>query len=144
MNAKASSEAGPASFLPEKLRKKLNYWFVQYNPLYFFSALCVLFGVFLISKGLPELDWRKGQSLLTAVMQFYEILLIAGAALLVRMAGQYRPAVILALIEIFFIFSICLCGSKCSGSLFSRPRPRHFSFCGFWPRRTSGHGLVDC
>ena len=90
--------------MPEKLRKKLNYWFVQYNPLYFFSTLCVLFGVFLISKGLPELDWQKGQSLLTVVMQFYEILIIAGAALLVRTTGQYRPAVILALIEIFFLF----------------------------------------
>ena len=104
MNGNAPVETGPASFLSEKLREKLHYWFIQYNPLYFFSALCILFGVFLISKGLPELNWQKGQFLLTAVMQFYEILLIAGSALLVRIAGQYRPAVILALIEIFFLF----------------------------------------
>ena len=104
MNGNAPVETGPASFLPEKLKKKLHYWFIQYNPLYFFSALCILFGVFLISKGLPELDWQRGQFLLTAVMQFYEILLIAGSALLIRIAGQYRPAVILTLIEIFFLF----------------------------------------
>lgn len=90
--------------LPDWLHKKLHYWFVQYNPLYFFSALCVLFGMFLISRGLGEMDWHQGQLLLTAVMQLYEILLITGGALLFRAAGQYRPAVILVLIEVFFLF----------------------------------------
>jgi len=60
MNGNAPVETGPASFLSEKLREKLHYWFIQYNPLYFFSALCILFGVFLISKGLPELNWQRG------------------------------------------------------------------------------------
>lgn len=92
------------SFLPEQVRKRFHYWFVKYNPLYFFSALCVLFGVFLISKGLSELDWGRGQLFLTVVMQVYEIILIVGGAVLFRIAGQYRPAVILGLLEVFFIF----------------------------------------
>ncbi|MFH1490914.1 MAG: hypothetical protein ABII06_18575 [Pseudomonadota bacterium] len=88
----------------ERFHKKLHYWFVQYNPLYFFSAFCVLFGVYLISQGLEEMGWENGQLMLTGVMQFYEVLIIAGAAVLFRYAGQVRPAVILTLIEIFFLF----------------------------------------
>jgi hypothetical protein len=89
--------------LPDWLQKKLHYWFVQYNPLYFFSALCVLFGMFLFSRGLGQMGWKEGQLLLTAVSQLYEILLIIGAGLLFRVAGQFRPAVILGLIEVFFL-----------------------------------------
>lgn len=92
-----------SSELPDWLQKKLHTWFVQYNPLYFFSALCVLFGMFLISKGLGQMGWKEEQILLTAVSQLYEILLIIGAGLLFRVAGQSRPAVILGLIEIFFL-----------------------------------------
>ena len=90
--------------LPDWLVKKLHVWFVQYNPLYFFSALCVLFGMFLISRGLGQMGWKEGQLLLTAINQLYEILLIAGAGLLYRVAGQSRPAVVLGLIEVFFLF----------------------------------------
>jgi len=104
MNENNTSENGGESFFSKRVREKLNYWFIQYNPLYFFSALCVLFGLFLISKGLEEVDWSVGQLILSGVMQFYEILLIAGGALLFRVAGQHRPAVILGIIEIFFLF----------------------------------------
>ena len=98
------NEKNRSNDLPDWLNKKLHYWFVQYNPLYFFSALCILFGMFLISRGLVELDWSHGQLLLTVVMQLYEIVLIIGGALLFRFKGNYRPAVILGLIEIFFLF----------------------------------------
>lgn len=104
MEDKCSHEDQDKSFLPEQIRKLLHYWFVQYNPLYFFSALCILFGMFLISRGLTELGWQQGQLLLTAAMQLYEILLIIGGALLFRMAGLRRPAVILGLMEVFFLF----------------------------------------
>jgi len=104
MNAMGVGDKPGKSPFSERFQKKLYYWFVQYNPLYFFSAFCVLFGVFLISQGLEELGWKNGQLLLTGMMQFYEILIIAGAALLFRFAGQVRPAVILAIIEIFFLF----------------------------------------
>jgi len=85
------------------VQELLHYWFVQYNPLYFFSALCVLAGMLLLSRGLTEMDWQEGQLLLSGVMQLYEIILIAGAALLFRTPGQRRPAVILGLVEIFFL-----------------------------------------
>ncbi|MFH1349730.1 MAG: hypothetical protein ABII26_02220 [Pseudomonadota bacterium] len=90
--------------LSDWFHKKWHTWFVQYNPLYFFSALCLLLGMFLIAQGLEEMDWRQGQLLLTAVIQLYEILLLTGGALLFRVARQYRPAVILGLIELFFLF----------------------------------------
>ena len=88
----------------KNLEALLHYWFVQYNPLYFFSALCMLGGMFLLSRGLTEMDWHGGQLFLTGVVQTYEIILIAGAALLFRTEGQRRPAVILGLMEIFFLF----------------------------------------
>ena len=81
----------------------LHYWFVQYNPLYFFSALCVLAGVYLMSRGLDSLGFRAGQLILVEVVQAYEILLIVGAGLLYRVAGQRRPAVILAMMEVLFL-----------------------------------------
>ena len=34
------------------------YWFVQYNPFFFFSALCVLIGMYLVTTGLS--DWYTG------------------------------------------------------------------------------------
>jgi hypothetical protein len=94
--------------LRARFSRLLHYWFIQYNPLYFFSALCILFGVFLVSRGLREVEWEKGQILLTAVMQVYEIFLITGSAILFRKAGQFRPAVILGLLQVFFIFDCTL------------------------------------
>ena len=87
-----------------RILKLFHYWFVQYNPLYFVSALCVLFGMFLVSRGLGEMGWTLGQIILTAVIQAYEILLITGAAILFRAAGERRPGVILGLLEVFFLF----------------------------------------
>ncbi|MHC4915642.1 MAG: hypothetical protein ACYTGB_09135 [Planctomycetota bacterium] len=81
----------------------VHHWFVRYNPLYFFSALCVLGGVFLVSHGLGPRA-REGRLALAATVQVYELLLLAGAALLYRGARQTRPAVILAMLEVFFLF----------------------------------------
>jgi hypothetical protein len=91
-----------------RLRQLLHYWFVQYNPLYFFSALCVLLGMFLIARELPQLNWQQGHIFASAVMQVYELILIAGAALLFRGASQYRPSVILGLLAVFFMFDCTL------------------------------------
>ncbi len=79
-------------------------WFVRYNPLYFFSALCVLLGMYFVSQGLEAMEWTAGQLLLSRVIQVYEILLIAGAALLFRGAKLSRPAVILGIMEMVFLF----------------------------------------
>jgi hypothetical protein len=96
------------SGIQEWWRKTLHTWFVQYNPFYFFSASCVLFGMFLISRGLSTMDWQQGQLLLTFIMQLYEILLMAAGAFLFRVAGQKRSAVILGIIEVFFLFDCTL------------------------------------
>ena len=77
------------------------YWFVQYNPFYFFSAACVLMGMYLAASELT--DWYVGQLVLAGVMVLYELLLLAGAVLLFRRAKQRRPAVILGLAVVFFL-----------------------------------------
>ncbi len=92
--------------LKEHINKKLHYWFVQYNPLYFFSALCVVFGVCLVSYGLREMDWVKGEILLTFSIEAYEILLITGAAILFQKAANRRASVILGIIAICFLFDV--------------------------------------
>ncbi len=98
---------------PEKYRttdgyELIHYWFVQYNPLYVFSALCVLGGVYLLAL---ELDgnavaggWSLGQVFLFAVIQLYELLLIAAAGFLVHKVGLIRPAIILMMLEGLFLF----------------------------------------
>ena len=78
------------------------YWFVQYNPFFFFSALCVLIGMYLVTTGLS--DWYTGQLVLASVMNVYELCLILGAVLLFRVAGKRRPGVILGLAAVFFLF----------------------------------------
>lgn len=86
----------------------IHYWFVQYNPLYFFSALCVLGGVYLLAL---ELDgnavahggWSLAQVFLFSVIQTYELLLVAAAGFLVHKIGLMRPAVILVLLEGLFL-----------------------------------------
>jgi hypothetical protein len=79
-------------------------WFVRYNPLYFVSAACFIFGVFLVSKGLTAIDWIDGQVALTGVIEFYQLLLLAGSFILCRLASQKRPAAILAVMNIVFLF----------------------------------------
>ena len=77
------------------------YWFIQYNPLYFFSALCVLAGMYLVDGQLG--GGAAGEAVLAGIIQLYELLLIAGAALLFRTPGQRRPGVLLGLAAAFFM-----------------------------------------
>ncbi len=81
----------------------LHRWFVQYNPAYFASALCLLAGIFLVSNGLGGPERRSGELWLFGVVQLYEVMLIAGAGFLYRLLGQRRPAVILALVEMVYL-----------------------------------------
>lgn len=79
-------------------------WFVQYNPLYLFSACSMLSGVFLISRHLEASRAEDGQFWLLLVMEGYQYLVLAGVWLLVDRIRQLRPAVMLSLIL------LCLCG----------------------------------
>ena len=80
------------------------HWFVKYNPLYFLSALCFLGGVFLASNGMQSINWIDGQVLLTGVIELYQLLLLASSFILFLIISQTRPAVILAIMNIFFLF----------------------------------------
>jgi len=107
--------AGPGwGLLPERgdgvafsLRQVLLHFFVDFNPLYFISAVCVLYGIFLIDRnieqlGLPTIEAQ--QFVLFGVIQLYEILVIAGSAFLAHRARASRPAVMLGLLECVLLF----------------------------------------
>jgi len=49
---------------PCRLSDLFEIWFVQYNPLFFFSAFCILTGVFFMSQGLKDVAWKQGEFLL--------------------------------------------------------------------------------
>lgn len=82
----------------------MHRWFVQYNPLYFASALLVLLGVVFLTR--DPLDWAHGQLALAGLIQLYELALIGGAALLFNLPGQRRPAVILGIVALAFAFDL--------------------------------------
>jgi hypothetical protein len=89
------------------LNTLLRYWFVEFNPLYFVSAFCVLYGVFLVARNIDTLDPTspdRAQFVLFGVIQAYEALVIGGAAFLVNRANAVRPAVLLTLLETLFLF----------------------------------------
>lgn len=76
-------------------------WFVQYNPLFTASALLVLAGVFLVSRGVAA---GSGAVLVVdGVLDVYQWLLIGTAALLYRRLLERRPAVILGVIALVFL-----------------------------------------
>jgi hypothetical protein len=89
--------------LEDSVRRLLWRWFVRYNPLYFFSALCVLLGIHLVATGLHA--GRLGERLaLAGVLQAYELLLVGGVAVLFPTEKGRRPAVILAILAMAFLF----------------------------------------
>jgi hypothetical protein len=96
---------------PVQARALLRHWFVQFNPLYFVSACCVLFGVYLVNRSFDRMDAATSigsQLLLFGVLQAYELLIVGGAIFLARYARAIRPAVLLILLESFFLFDCTL------------------------------------
>jgi hypothetical protein len=92
------------SFHSSYLNELFYNWFVRYNPLYFVSAACFIVGVLLVSKGIHNINWIDGQIILTGVIETYQLLLLAGSFILYRILSQTRPAVILAIMNIVFLF----------------------------------------
>lgn len=91
-------------------RALLHRWFVQYNPCYFASALCTLAGVFLLAHELPP-DSFLSKLWVAASAEGYQLLLMAGAALLLR-AGLKRPAAILGITAFIFILDVAMNGER--------------------------------
>lgn len=98
-NITINNEIGNTDHRPNLFK----HWFVVYNPLYFISALCFVFGVFMVSRGMDNIDWVDGQVVLTGVIELYEFALLAGSFFLLRIASQTRPAIILAILSIVFL-----------------------------------------
>ncbi len=98
----STSEPTPEPMIPPAIREVLHRWFVLYNPLYLASALCLLTGVWLLSRELDRSSSGGAEITLIAVVETYQLLLLASAALLHCYARQARPAVLLALFTVFF------------------------------------------
>lgn len=94
-------------------RALLHRWFVQYNPLYLASATLVLGGLNLVSRGLVEGGSRGGLVVVALLAELYAWSLIGGAALLTRV-GQRRPAVLLALLAVFYQMDLTLHTQTCA------------------------------
>ena len=76
-------------------------WFVDYNPLFTLSALCVLGGVLVLANALRA---AEGASVsLTGVLELYQWVLIGMTALLYRRLNEHRPGVILGVIALVFL-----------------------------------------
>jgi hypothetical protein len=115
-NVAAPAIAGPGGWglFPEResgkkpdLKTTFRYFFVEFNPLYFISAFCILYGVFLIARNMDALDSHFGgfgQGILFIVMQIYEALIIGGVAFLVHYARARRPAALLCVLESVLLF----------------------------------------
>ncbi len=85
----------------------LRYFFVEYNPLYFISAFCMLYGIFLIDRNLSTMTISSGPFAavtLLLVLQLYEVSLLAAAMFLALRLGAIRPAVMLCLLECILLF----------------------------------------
>ncbi len=97
-------------------RELAHRWFVEYNPLYFASALSVLAGIYLVAHGLPSDDFAS-KAAVAGVTEAYQLLLVGGAWLL-RRRGLPRPAALLGLVALVFVLDVAFTSER----LFSHAR----------------------
>ncbi len=88
-------------------------WFVKYNPVYLVSALLVLSGLHLVSRGLTQEGSTFGSLGVALLAEVYAAALVGGAALLAR-NGQKRPAVLLALLVVLYQGDLTLHTETCA------------------------------
>lgn len=94
------------------LRRLLHRWFVEYNPLYIFSAALVLGGILVLSRGLAQEGSVHGGLAVVAIAELYALALVGGAALLVRI-GHRRAAVMLAVLTALYQMDLTLHTEAC-------------------------------
>ena len=92
------------------MRSLVGRWFVEYNPLYFASAGCLLAGVFVLSGELPR-ELFGSKLLIAGVTEAYQVALIGAAWLLLRVR-QIRPAVLLGLLAFLFVLDVAFNGER--------------------------------
>lgn len=105
--AQAMATPPPPREDAETLRRLLHRWFVEYNPLALASAMLVLVGLNLLSKGLAERASVSGALGVALVAEVYALALIGSAALAYRI-GQKRSAVLLGLLAVVYEADVTL------------------------------------
>lgn len=94
-------------------RRLLHRWLVEYNPLYLLSAMLVLGGMILTSRGLAREGSLYGELAVAGIAELYAATTIGGAALLTRI-GHRRPAVMLALLTVLYQCDLTLHTETCA------------------------------
>lgn len=91
--SKVDQVGTPANATPAPKRTQralLLRWFVDYNPLQLLSACLVLCGIWFVAEHLDQTHSRFGDLYLLGLLEVYQLALLGGAALLMRLA--YRRA----------------------------------------------------
>jgi hypothetical protein len=88
---------------PRARRALLLRWFVDYNPLQLLGACLMLCGVWFVAAHLDQTHSRFGDLWLLGVLEAYELALLAGAALLMRLAYR-RAAGFLGVLAVVLLF----------------------------------------
>jgi hypothetical protein len=96
METKANTETTK----PLSLAALMHEWFVEYNPIYLFSAALVLAGLTLVSRDLAASHVLEGFGV-AAIAELYAFALIGGAAFLHRL-GARRVAVMVGLLAALY------------------------------------------
>jgi hypothetical protein len=103
----------PEQPTPHPWSPLLHRWFVQYNPIYLLSAILVLAGTMLTSRGLSEEGSVYGQLGVALLAEVYACALIGGAAFLFHV-GQRRPAVMLGMLAVIYQGDLTLHTETCA------------------------------
>lgn len=93
-------------------RALFHRWFIKYNPIYLVSAMLVLTGLNLLSRGLAREGSLYGPLGVAVVAELYAGALVGGAALLYR-GGKRRPAVLMALLAVVYQGDLTLHTEMC-------------------------------
>lgn len=112
----STEAASPSLTVPDptaRWRALLHRWFVQYNPFYLVSAMLVLAGLNLVSRGFVQQGSQHGALVVAALSELYAFSLLVGTALLVR-SGQRRSAVMLAMLVVVYQADLMLHTETCA------------------------------
>src|SRR5580765_4984854 len=94
-------------------RPSVARWIVDRNPFYLLSAVCMLFGCVALTNSSSWTSIRLNRLLiLTATLNFYEVLLIGLAVFLIVHRKLRRDGMILLILEAFFLVDVTFLNSE--------------------------------
>src|SRR4051812_6475528 len=109
-------EAGMSEVIPSaRPHARPSFWrfVIDRNPFYLLSAVCMLFGCIALTNSSSWVSIRLQRLLiLTATLNFYELLLIGLALFLIVKRGLMRDGTILLVLQAFFLVDVTFLNSE--------------------------------